>query len=78
MSHPASTIRTFTAILYEHNWEFERQPCFYAGNQQAGPIAEVEDPNDSVIEGEYFDYQTEGLFTSDYKYSRFEEDRCYN
>ena len=45
-------------------------------DQQGGPIAEVLDPNDSVIEGEYFDYETEGLFATSYKFSRFEEQQC--
>ena len=77
VTHPnAERERTFTAILYDFNWEFGRQPCFYAGNQQGGPIAEVLDPNDSVIEGEYFDYETEGLFATRYKFSRFEEQQC--
>lgn len=77
--HPdAERERTFTAILYDFNWEFAKQPCFYAGNQQGGPIAEVMDPNDSVIEGEYFDYQTTGIFASTYKFSRFEENQCVN
>jgi hypothetical protein len=77
VSHPdAERERTFTAILYDFNWEFGRQPCFYAGNQQGGPIAEVLDPNDSVIEGEYFDYETDGLFATDYKFSRFDEYQC--
>ena len=75
--HPdAERERTFTAILYDFNWEFTRQPCFYAGNQQGGPIAEVLDPNDSVIEGEYFDYQINELFATSYKFSRFEENVC--
>ena len=77
VSHPdAERERMFTAILYDFNWEFARQPCFYAGNQQGGPIAEVMDPNDSVIEGEYFDYQTEELFATGYKFTRFEENQC--
>ena len=75
--HPdAERERTFTAILYQFNWEFGRQPCFYAGNQQGGPIAEVLEPNDSVIEGEYFDYETNELFATDYKFSRFDEYQC--
>ena len=79
MTHPDATRqRTFTAILYDFNWEFAKQPCFYAGDQQGGPIAEVVEPNDSVIEGEYFDYQTNGIFASGYKFSRCEENQCTN
>ena len=79
VTHPdASRERTFTALLYQFNWEFAPQPCFYAGNQQGGPIAEVMEPNDSVIEGEYFEYQTGGLFSTSFKYNRFEENQCVN
>lgn len=77
VTHPdASRERRFTAILYQFNWEFAKQPCFYAGNQQGGPIAEVMEPNDSVIEGEYSDYQMDGMFATEYKFNHFEEDQC--
>lgn len=77
VTHPdASRDRSFTGILYQYNWEFERSPCFYVGNQQGGPIYEVEEPNDSVIEGDYEDYRVGGLFETEYKYTRFENNLC--
>ena len=50
--------------------------CFYVGNRQGGTIREVEDPNDSVIEGSYADYMTAGDFSTEFTFSHFDEDRC--
>jgi len=57
-------------------WEFEKHPCIYVGNSQAGPIQEVDAPNDSVIEGEYTDYEVDSMFATDFIYSHFETSRC--
>lgn len=77
VTHPDfSGTRRFTALLSDVNWEFQTTPCFYAGNQQGGPIAEVEDPNDSVIEGDYADYRVNGPFETDYAFSRFDSSQC--
>ena len=57
-------------------WEFEKRPCIYVGNSQAGPIVEVDDPNDSVIEGEYTEYEVESMFATDFTYSHFNNDLC--
>ena len=58
-------------------WEFEERPCLYVGNSQAGPLGERDvDPNDSVIEGSYMDYRVDSMFSSDFKFSHFEETRC--
>ena len=50
-------------------------PCYYVGGAQGGRTSE-RDENDSVIEGQYTDYQVNGLFGDDFLYSQFEEDRC--
>ena len=50
--------------------------CLYAGNRQGGTIQEVEDPNDSVIEGIYTDYIMNDEFTTDFKFSHFDESIC--
>ena len=57
-------------------WELERRPCYFVGSGQAGPLAEVSEPNDSVIEGVYSDYIIESLFATSYTYSHFLEGRC--
>ena len=75
VSHPSST-RSFTGVLYDLTWEFESKQCLYVGNRQGGPIAEVDDPNDSVIEGSYQDYLTEGAFVTQFAYSVFKESEC--
>lgn len=77
VTHPDfSGTRRFTGLLLDVNWEFQKTPCFFVGNQQGGPIYEVEDPNDSVIEGGYEDYRVGGVFEPDYKYNRFDSSRC--
>ncbi len=77
VTHPDfSGTRSFTGLLSDVNWEFQRTPCFYAGNQQGGPIYEVEEPNDSVIEGEYDSYRVNGPFETDYVFSRFDSNQC--
>ena len=52
-------------------WKFEKRVCYYVGNTQAGQLAEVSDPNDSVIEGTYNDYKVDSLFATNYVYSHF-------
>ena len=68
--------RSFVGIYHPVTWELEKRPCYFVGSGQAGPVAEVSDPNDSVIEGVYSDYIVESLFTTSYTYSHFLEDRC--
>ena len=59
-------------------WEVERRTCYFVGSGQAGKLAEVSDPNDSVIEGDYMysDYIVESLFATTYTYSHFLESTC--
>lgn len=76
VNHPTSPQRNFAAILYGVDWESRRNPCFYAGNQQGGPIYEVEEPNDSVIEGDYEEYRVSDAFDPQFKYSKFVEGLC--
>ena len=59
--------------MYDLTWEFESKKCLYVGNRQGGPIGEVEDPNDSVIEGSYQDYVTGGAFMTKFTYAVFKE-----
>lgn len=70
--------RSFLGEFYHLKWDKSREPCLYAGNAQGGPSYEVEEPNDSVIEGRYREYiiSNEDLFETRYMYSQFEEDRC--
>ena len=76
VSHPSSTPRVFTGLLFPVTWEQQMSYCLYAGNRQGGTIQEVEDPNDSVIEGIYTDYIMNGEFTTDFKFSHFDESIC--
>ena len=76
VSHPLSSPRSFTGVLYDLTWEFESKQCLYVGNRQGGPIGEVDDENDSVIEGSYQDYRTGGPFDTDFVYSHFDKSKC--
>ena len=74
----SSSPRSFLGEFYHLKWDTSREPCLYAGNAQGGPGYEVEDPNDSIIEGDYSDYiiPSGDLFETEFKYVQFDEERC--
>ena len=76
VSHPEANARSFVGLKSDRTFEFERRVCYYAGNTQAGELAEVSEPNDSVIEGEYSDYRVESLFATEFTYTHFDDSRC--
>ena len=76
VNYPNSPPRSFVGVLSSVTWEFEKRPCIYVGNSQAGPISEVVSPNDSVIEGEYTDYEVASMFATEFTYSHFDESHC--
>jgi len=69
VKHPQAQLRSFLADYYNRVWDGSPRPCLYAGSAQAGPISDVE-PNDSVIEGNYFEYEVSNLFDFQFKYNR--------
>lgn len=71
-----SPSRTFVAEYYDLTWELMRGTCFYAGTSQGGAPREFEEPNDSVIEGNFRDYRTQGIYDTDFKYDRFDSSLC--
>ena len=73
-----SPSRSFLGEFYDRKWDRTNEPCLYVGNAQGGKSYDVEDPNDSVIEGNYREYfiENEDLFETNYKYVQFEEERC--
>ena len=72
VDHPDFEPRSFVGLKADVTWEFEERVCYYVGNTQAGELAEVTEPNDSVIEGTYKDYKVNSLFATDYEYSHFD------
>ena len=73
---PEAAARTFVAALFHRTWDRTLKPCLYAGTGQGGPITEVAG-EDSVIEGDYFDYAvTDGIFGSNFTYNRLEIRAC--
>ena len=66
--------RSFTGL---YTWDFQDGPCLYAGNRQAGPIYEIQEPNDPVIEGRYNEYMVDSAFSEDnYSFGLFYDNRC--
>ena len=70
--------RVYTGLLDHRTWESDDGvPCLHVGNIQAGPIYEVTNPNDGVIENSYSDYKVESAFSEEnYAFGLFSEDRC--
>ena len=69
--------REFVGHLGRRTWDRSLVPCLYSGNRQAGPIYEVTDPNDPVIEGNYRSYRVPSAFDeTGYQFGRFEESQC--
>ena len=76
VSHPDSDTRVFTGLMSGTTWEHQNTPCFYAGNNQAGKIVEIDDPNDSVIEGDVMNYRVSSAFGTAFKFTHFDSSRC--
>jgi len=77
VDHPEAPARSFVADLFQSTWDRPQKPCLYAGSSQGGPISDVGLPNDSVIEGSYFDYEiTDGIFGSSFKFNRLQNHSC--
>jgi len=72
--------RAYTGILHSTTWDFSPVPCLYVGNRQSGPIVEVPNPNDPVIQSLYTDYLVKEPFVEDmeYKFGLFNEEQCVN
>ena len=71
------TSRTLTGYLYPLASDFSPNPCLYVGNRQAGPIHEVIDPNDPIIETIYKNYIVPSAFDeTDFPFAMFNEGRC--
>ena len=78
-THPdAPGPRRFVGVRSRWTWEKRYELCLYVGNRQAGPLYEVENPNDPVIEGVYTDYRVTSLFGTEYRFSHFDSSRCTN
>ena len=60
-----STTQRFNGFTHR-SWSQSREMCFYAGDRQGFP----------VIQGEFKDYEMEGLFATEYIFSRFKQDTC--
>lgn len=56
-------------------WDHYHKTCYYVGNSQGGPEFSKSSV-ESVIEGSYKDYETSGLFVTDFKYQKFEDGFC--
>ena len=72
-SYPGAPERTFIADYGKRDW-LDNRPCLYAGNRNGGPIWEVKGSS-SVIEGKASDYKVDGLFDTDFQFSKY-NDNC--
>ena len=63
-------------FLYPLTWEFDERQCLYVGNGQGGPIDEVDNPNDPVLQGEYTDYIIDDLYGTDFAFGHFVSSTC--
>ena len=69
------TTRSFVSSLYERPWEI-MLPCLFTGDRQGGETNAFGDPNDSVLEGSYQDYEVNDLFSTDFTFSIFDSAAC--
>lgn len=78
VDHPLAPPRSFVADLFSHTWDRMSKPCLYAGSSQGGSISTVSSiPDDSVIEGSYFEYEVaDGIFGSSFKYNHLYSRSC--
>ena len=51
-------------------------PCLFSGNRQGGATNAFGDPNDSIIQGSYQDYEVSNLFDTDFTFSTFDSAVC--
>ena len=73
VAYPGAPERTFIANYGKRDW-LDGRPCLYAGNSNGGPVAEVKGSG-SVIEGRYSNYEVDGLFDTDFQFSKY-NDNC--
>ena len=73
---PNSSIRKVAAFLEPRRWDHTPKNCLYAGNSQGGRLREVQDPNDSLIEGDITDYQMPSAFATSFRFRQFNESSC--
>ena len=73
-----SRIRDFVGVLIPRLWNHDSGQCIYAGNSVGGSTGTGPSaPRDTVIEGEYRNYLTRGLFEVEFfVYSKFQPGIC--
>ena len=72
-----STSRKLLGSKFDRSWDFTETTCYYCGNIQGGRSDSIGGSyNDPVIEGEYVDYITEGIFSPRFKFSKFAINQC--
>ena len=69
------TTRSFGGFLYARPWEI-MLPCLFTGDRQGGETNAFGDPNDSVLQGTFQDYEVNDLFSTDFTFSQFNSAAC--
>ena len=70
VSYPGSQNRTFIGELHRRAW-VEEIPCLHAGNSMAGPMVEVPQYKDRVIDGAPDSYSVKDLFSTEFEHSKY-------
>ena len=71
VSYPGSANRTFIAEYHPRSW-IGKKPCLYAGNSMAGPMIEVPQFKDNVVDGAVDSYIVNSLYDPRFKHSKYE------
>ena len=67
--YPGAPKRTFVADYGDRDW-YNNRHCLYAGDREGGKSGEVSG-YDSVIQGKSSDYIVDGLFSTDFEFSKY-------
>lgn len=67
--------RSFVSLLYARPGEI-MLPCLFTGDRQGGATNAFDDPNDSVLQGSFEDYEVSDLFDTNFKFSVFNSTIC--
>ena len=71
--------RVVGAFRENIQWDRTQQSCLYVGNWQGGYYLEFEKTTmDHLIEGSYTDYIVKLRFATNFRYERFNGDKCLN
>ena len=78
-AHKNNKQQSFIGELRSFTYDGEEEHCLYVGDGQGGALIQPNykgDNNNTLIEGEYWQYKVDTSFDSHFMYSQFDENRC--